>query len=358
MESVFSFEEMFNPVNQPVLGSDGEKIVFANSAAREILGNDICEHSLDSVFLPEILNADSSNFASSTRILGKSAKIFVNRKENVSVYYITLDDKSGGSIVLTSRILVYMRNCIAGIKLSADSCFLKPENDNIARQKHISILYHFYYRLARIIIQLDEADKLEHKEISFSPVSTDIVSLCADISGTLKSLGGYGKISFLSEESHIYAVVDPSLIELMLINLFSNSLKHAGNDCNISLSIKKAQNRIVISMDDDGVGIPQEKLANVFSPPAAGNDLIHTDEDMGLGLFISHSIVQLHGGAMLIESHEGGGVHIRIQLPTGEDESRTLNVPKPEYSGRSIAPILMGLADVLSSDCYGPKFED
>ena len=207
MEPFFSFEEMFNPINQPILGSDGSQIVFANTAAKSVFGSGICQQPLFKLFPPEVLDTSSENFAVSAKLCEKSARIYVQKKGGFSLYFITPEETSGESLILTRRMLSYLRNCATGIKLSADRYFSRIEENKTPDERLVSILYHYYYRLARTIIQLDSADKLERREMVFSPVTTDMVSLCSELTKTLSNMNGYGSVitKFYSEEERLLA---------------------------------------------------------------------------------------------------------------------------------------------------------
>lgn len=360
MKPLFSYEDVFDPINQPIVGSKGSEIVFANAAAKSLFGNNICSQQPEKLFPPEVLASASDCFAVSAKLLGRNAQIFVKKTDKLTIYYITPEEQPRERLVLTRSMLSYLRNCTTGIKLSADRYFCKQEENQSQDRRAVSILYHYYYRLARTIIQMDSADKLGRKEMAFSPVITDMAALCSVLTGTLSNLSGYGNVTvnFSSEEERIFALVDPALIELMLLNLFSNSIKYSEQNCVINLSLKKNQDKVIISLDDNGTGLSRQTLADIFQPPDNRAEALQPDETIGLGLYISHSIVQLHNGTMLIESREGEGAHIRILLQTGVDETTVFNEPELPYHSSSIKLSLMGLADILPSDCYGPKFED
>lgn len=359
MGSAFSLDSAYNPVSQPVIAADGDRIIYANPAAISAFGDELCKTSPAQVFPVEILENKSSSFVCSAKVCGKSSKTTVTRHEGYSLYYIDLTSEKRGELRMTRSMLSHLRNNVTGVKIAADRCFTRLEDSVFPDEKFVSILYHYYYRLARTIIQLDSADKLERGEMAYAPEPTDLVALCAELTDTVKGLcrDKAVKIVFSTEADRLSASVDSALIELMILNLFSNSLKSTESGSTIEFGIKQSHNKIVISLDDNGQGIPEDKLSEVFSLPTDNADASRPQEGIGLGLYISHEIVRLHNGVLLFEGREGDGVHVRVLLPILDDDATVFSSPKGSYQ-TGISPILTELSDVLSSDCYGPKFED
>lgn len=261
---------------------------------------------------------------------------------------------------LTPQMMSYLRSCATGIKMSADRCFSMMDGSDSPSEKHISILYHYYYCLIRLVKQVDNAEKVRTGQFSLQTVSTNLSKLCFELIDTVSKLSRDKNISvsFVCADNNIEAVVDPENIELMLLNLFSNSLKYTPAGGSITLTLSKTQENIVISLDDTGKGIPEDKLARLFSTESDEFDMSTPDPGLGLGLFISGSIVRLHNGVMLIESRDGGGTHIRIKLPAEAAPTLRFNTPVSSYRSAGVFPVLTELSDVLKSDCYGPKYED
>ena len=351
------YEAAFRPVRQAVVGISGDKIVFANPAAIAVLGEDLYLKSTQKLFPDELLSNPAQNFILSSKLAGKNVSILVNRQGSIDLLYIDFEESGSGSLVLTRSMLSNMRNCATGIKIAADRCFDKIETAAFPDEKLVSILYHYYYRLVRTILQLDYADKLERREMAFSPSQTDLVGLISALSNTLGSLIGY-PINFSTACPKLIAMVDSDLLEILLLNMVSNSMKFSGENREISISIKDSQDNAIITIDDKGIGLSREKLSRIFSLPDDDSNAMSPEEGLGLGLYISHSVVALHNGVMLVESRPNEGVHIRILLPKCIEGSSTLNSPGSPYQTSGMSTILTGLADVLPSDCYGRKFED
>lgn len=358
MLEAFSLEDALHPIKQAVVAIEGSVILFANKAALSAFGRELKGRPAKELFPPEILENQSTFFAASVPVGGRDAKIIVSRRPGISLIYIEFDPPSANPIAFTHRMFSNLRNCATGIKLAADHCFGRIENGQQPTDRAVSILYHYYYRLARTIIQLDSADKLERGEIVFTPIPTDICAFCSNLIDTASYLCRENgvKFKYSCPPERLISSVDVDLLELTMFNLLSNSLKNAGPGTVIELSVKTNDNKTVISLDDNGVGIPEKTLMDIFSIPS-DSDSTNPDDELGLGLYIAHSVIRLHNGTLLVESKEGSGAHIRILL-SSIDEGTTLNAPEREYYTSGLSPALTGLADVLPSCCYGTKFED
>ncbi|MDR0952093.1 MAG: HAMP domain-containing histidine kinase [Oscillospiraceae bacterium] len=359
MDSILSLSAVFEPVRQPIIVTGEGKVIFANIAALGAFGKDVTETPPDQLFPPEMLSNTAERLMCSVELLGKRAKVLAIRRGSNRIFYLDPEpDEAASGIMITSHMSSYLRNCVTGLKIAADRCFSQLETGGAPDPRLVSILYHYYYRLARSITQIDSADKLCRREFSFRPAPMDLSEVCQTFIETLSSLTSDRgvKINFTAEPGRLIAFADSSLVEMLLLNLFSNCLKNCSPGDEISLDLSRDPGKIALSLGDTGQGIPENELSEIFSLPTNNSVFLH--EGIGLGLFISHEIVRLHGGTLLIESREGEGVHIRVLLPTGDESTGVLNSPRAEYSTGGMSLFLTGLADAIPSSHYGLKFED
>ena len=244
--------------------------------------------------------------------------------------------------------------------MSADRCFSMLEDGQIPSEKHISVLYHSYYSLLRTLIQIDSSDLIGRGELPFSPVQTDLVRLCSDVTDMVTGLcADKGvNISFKTNKSELIAVIDPARIEQLLLNLFSNSLQHTVSGNSITLTLNSTGSKIIISLDDDGEGIPPESVSDIFKLPDDSSERTLRQKGNGLGLYIALGITQQHNGVLLVESREGKGTCVRLMLPVDNDAVQKFNSPETAYLHDETPLVLTELASILPSESYGPKYED
>jgi signal transduction histidine kinase/HAMP domain-containing protein len=107
---------------------------------------------------------------------------------------------------------------------------------------------------------------------------------------------------------------DRRRIRQVLLNLLSNAIKFTEQG-SITLSVKNRGAGSIFVVADTGPGVPQEMQARIFEPFIQSSDGIKHAQGTGLGLHISHSLVQAHGGDLWVESKIGEGTTIFFTLP-------------------------------------------
>ena len=112
----------------------------------------------------------------------------------------------------------------------------------------------------------------------------------------------------LSDETLI-AVIDPDKIKDAIINIFTNAAQ-ATEHGTLTVRTWQENDEAVIELVDTGHGIQEEDLKNIFNP-----FFTTKSEGTGLGLAVTHKIIQEHNGKIKVESKWGGGTAFRIYLP-------------------------------------------
>ena len=351
---------LFTSARQVVLGTDGVKILFANPAAVAELGFDPAGRDADEIVPREIIAYGGDGFVCAGPLAGRRASISMSQSGNIRVLFVDFPGGDVPAMYLTRNIINSLRSNMNGLKMSVDRCCQNFTEGKQPGEKYVSVLYHYYYSLLRTLTQIDSADMLERGDMLFSPVPTDLVKLCSELTDTVCVLcaGQAAEIRFTTTEAELFAVVDPARIEQLLLNLFANSLQHTGQGGHVTLSLYRQDSRIVLSVDDDGTGIPRDLLPGIFCMPDDTDEPGSVGAGLGLGLYIAFGIAQLHKGVLLVESREGEGTRIRLMLPADEEASPKFRTPETEYRIDGAGVVLAGLADVLPSACYGPRFED
>ena len=93
--------------------------------------------------------------------------------------------------------------------------------------------------------------------------------------------------------------------------------------CNLTVgavSFEEKDQFIVMHMQDNGCGIPQEKISQLFEPFARGLDKPGEEKNSGLGLWISRSVIELHKGHIWCNSEIGKGTVMSIALPKPQED--------------------------------------
>ena len=99
------------------------------------------------------------------------------------------------------------------------------------------------------------------------------------------------------DRGDLWADVDPTRLEQVVVNLLNNAAKYSENGGHIRLSARDEGDEVVISVRDRGVGIPPEKLPQMFELFAQGDrSLARSEGGLGIGLTVVKKLVEMHGG--------------------------------------------------------------
>jgi signal transduction histidine kinase len=129
-----------------------------------------------------------------------------------------------------------------------------------------------------------------------------------------------GKQILIDPHPPVEIHADPDLIERVIQNLVSNALRHVGRDLGeVRLSVlaaDTAKNMTVISVSDNGEGIPAEHHERIFDKfTRVSKDLQSASMNKGLGLTFCKLAVEAHGGEIWVESEEGSGSRFSFTVP-------------------------------------------
>ncbi|MBT6499178.1 MAG: cyclic nucleotide-binding domain-containing protein [Deltaproteobacteria bacterium] len=122
-------------------------------------------------------------------------------------------------------------------------------------------------------------------------------------------------IDFQPHEFDDIVKIDQEKIIQVLRNLISNALKFSKEDSLIKLSVAKEQEKVLFSIIDQGMGIPENELNTVFDKFVQSSKTRANDGGTGLGLAISKKIIIDHNGKIWAERNPTGGAIIRFLLP-------------------------------------------
>ena len=140
-----------------------------------------------------------------------------------------------------------------------------------------------------------------------------------------------------------------------LLALVSNGVRAARKDGAVEMKLHAENGRCVISLRDTGVGIPEDRMATLFSRRRPGGAPPRPGEGAGLGLYNAQRIAALHGGVLVAQSGQDGGTCLVASLPIVVPTSvPARNNPGYDNLG-GYSPVLIELSDVLPWQAFVPK---
>ncbi len=126
---------------------------------------------------------------------------------------------------------------------------------------------------------------------------------------------------------------DHRAVRQMALNLLSNAIKFTDAGGRVAVSLTRKDDFVRIAVRDTGVGIPKEALPRLGKPFEQVRDTADRNyEGTGLGLALTKSFAEMHGGRMSIASEEGKGTLVAIYLPLARPESIAADSSPPTGS--------------------------
>lgn len=124
-----------------------------------------------------------------------------------------------------------------------------------------------------------------------------------------------------SNDDYLLAQMDAKLIVQVLINILDNAMKYTPPGSDIEIGWKQEGKFIYISVADNGPGIPDQAKPHIFDMfYSASNQIADSRRSMGLGLALCKSIVNAHGGEIVVSDHKPHGSIFTFSVPAGEVE--------------------------------------
>lgn len=190
---------------------------------------------------------------------------------------------------------------------------LKPKQKELLQKT-----YESSERMVELVNSLLNISRIESGRISVQPEPTNIVELVQTLIQQITPLVKLKKhkISFIHDEGIPEISLDRRLVGESISNLISNAVKYTPAKGMIGVTINKKRTTVVISVQDNGYGIPKKEQHHVFEKfYRSGKAIASETEGTGLGLFIVKSVIESSGGKVWFESAEGKGSTFYISLP-------------------------------------------
>lgn len=176
-------------------------------------------------------------------------------------------------------------------------------------------------RMLRLINQILDFRKIQHKKMKMQVQQIDIVSFARHIMENFYSIANEQQIEFTLESTQpiLNLWADADKLEKTLFNLLSNAFKYTPQGKQIKLDIAEDERHIHISVKDKGIGIAEHKQKNLFMRFENIVDKnLFNQPTTGIGLSLVKELVEMHKGQISLESKPGEGSSFTISLPKGK----------------------------------------
>jgi signal transduction histidine kinase/predicted hydrocarbon binding protein len=186
--------------------------------------------------------------------------------------------------------------------------------DPVRLKRALSAIDQQSEKLSRLVSQLLDVSRLQGGRLVLEPRATDVAELVAAAVAVAKGQSDRHEIT-VDVQSPGTVVVDPFRLEQVVTNLIDNAIKYSPDGGPIRIQVQTRPGEFRILVADRGLGVAPEHRGRIFDRFYQA----HADRrlgGMGLGLYISRQIVELHGGRVEAEFPLEGGTTFVVRIPT------------------------------------------
>ena len=183
------------------------------------------------------------------------------------------------------------------------------------------------YRLLRLVNNLIDISEIDLGKYTLNKKNYNIITIIEDIVLAVEVyLADKSRnIKFYTKEKEVIVACDLDNIERIILNLISNGIKYTNSDENITITLEvdKTRDKAIICVKNDGYSISEEYIDRIFDRFTKEEPILSRRcEGSGLGLALSKSLVELHGGKIWANPKVEKGVEIYFTLPIKKANSK------------------------------------
>ena len=213
---------------------------------------------------------------------------------------------------MAASIAHEIRNPLGSIELFS-SLLKKDLNDDKNKQllaEHISTSVKRMNNIITNLLLFTKTQKISLKTINLKRLIDETINYTIDMAPDKKI---NVRRDYTVSNTEIQG--DPDLLKQVFLNLFLNSIQAVEtiNKPRIEVSLFENNNKIYVTIKDNGCGIPEDKIKSIFDP-----FFTLKDKGTGLGLSIAHNIIIAHNGTITTKSKQDKGAEFLIELPKSQ----------------------------------------
>ncbi|MBQ2076071.1 MAG: DUF2225 domain-containing protein [Bacteroidales bacterium] len=155
----------------------------------------------------------------------------------------------------------------------------------------------------KLIYDLLNWSQMEVGRMPYAPTNVNLSEVVGNVVNLNKMSAGNKGINIKADvPDDIFVYADRNMLETVLRNLLSNAIKFSYENSEINISVENADSKYIVSVVDNGVGIPKERIDTIFSMDAKSTIGTQGETGNGLGLAVCDRMVRKNGGEIFVES--------------------------------------------------------
>jgi signal transduction histidine kinase/DNA-binding response OmpR family regulator len=195
----------------------------------------------------------------------------------------------------------------------------KNEKLTASAGRELTLIHNNVYRLLRMVNQLMDYRKIEHKKFRLHATAGNLVHFVKDIIESFQHNTRKRNIDLrvIVKEDPKEVWFDVNMLDKVIFNLLSNALKFTGDNGRIYVTVSKDESSAIIEVADSGVGMNEDELKQIFDQFYQSDT--NYSRGSGLGLSLSKELILLHKGVISVTSKKWAGTTFTVNLPLGEE---------------------------------------
>jgi signal transduction histidine kinase len=209
-----------------------------------------------------------------------------------------------------------LRTPLAQISMFSETLLLGRERSPDERRHFLSVIFRETRRLSSLVESVLRFSRGEAGATRLRPAPHDVAAEARETLATFAPLAATAGVELRAQlDDDAYAMVDSGALTQILLNLLDNAVKYGPPGQTVTIRVVRGGDEVVLSVDDEGPGIPPADRRRVFDP-FQRLDRRHAPKTSGagIGLTVVRDLVIAHAGRVWIEDAAGGGARVAIAL--------------------------------------------
>lgn len=152
-------------------------------------------------------------------------------------------------------------------------------------------------------------------DVHYRPTEVDLTAILSETCDLQRELTPHALIREMSSPGPFMVQGDATLLHQVFGNILSNAIRYSPRTALVDVSIARENDVIAVTIEDRGVGVPEQERRLVFERCYRGSNIVGVPGS-GVGLYVVKTLIDLHKGSVAVRDREGGGAKFEVRLPS------------------------------------------
>jgi two-component system, OmpR family, sensor kinase len=152
-------------------------------------------------------------------------------------------------------------------------------------------------------------------DVHYCPTQVNLTAILSETCDLQRELTPHALIREMSSLAPFMVQGDATLLRQVFGNILSNAVRYSPQAPSVDVSIARENDLIAVTIEDRGVGVPEQERQLVFERCYRGSNTAGVPGS-GVGLYVVKTLIDLHKGSVSVRDREGGGARFEVRLPS------------------------------------------